>query len=350
MILLNDDFASIVDGVEEGRKIFDNLKKCVAYMLQTNVPEIVPFVVFIIWEIPLPLSAIYMLVVCVGTDILPAIALAYEEAELDIMTRLPRTKDDHLVNNKLITHAYLQLGWFATAAGHYAYLSTMMYLGFDLGVQGIQGMANLTNVTRPLLNDVFNAADPRFGNSQIPVDCTTYTDSPVSIDMEWSQDDAVDLRMVFLTCNTATKKWDLARYWATCQSPSVISSVSNKPVCYTTEAVKWGQTAFFAAIVITQLSNVVTCKSKRQSFIFTTVNPVIFYGQIMELGVVCFLLYTPGVLKVFGARELDGLKLIGPGCVFSALLLCWDETRKKVIRSSKPENGVPGWFEDNLLW
>ncbi len=45
MILLNDDFASIVDGVEEGRKIFDNLKKTVVYLLTSNVTEIVPFVV-----------------------------------------------------------------------------------------------------------------------------------------------------------------------------------------------------------------------------------------------------------------------------------------------------------------
>lgn len=90
MILLNDDFASIVDGVEEGRKIFDNLKKTVVYLLTSNITEVFPFLGNVIFQFPLPLSSVFMLCICVGTDILPAISLAYEEAEPDIMTRKPR--------------------------------------------------------------------------------------------------------------------------------------------------------------------------------------------------------------------------------------------------------------------
>jgi len=107
MILLNDDFASIVDGVEEGRKIFDNLKKTIVYLLTSNITEIFPFVAMIMFLVPLPLNNMLMLCICVGTDILPALSLAYENAELDIMTRRPRTKDEHMVTVKLITHAYL---------------------------------------------------------------------------------------------------------------------------------------------------------------------------------------------------------------------------------------------------
>lgn len=92
MILLNDDFASIIDGIEEGRKIFDNLKKTIVYLLTSNITEVFPFLAFILFTIPLPLSSIFMLVICIGTDILPAISLAYEDAEMDIMTRRPRTK------------------------------------------------------------------------------------------------------------------------------------------------------------------------------------------------------------------------------------------------------------------
>lgn len=110
MILLNDDFSSIVDGIEEGRKIFDNLKKTIVYLLTSNCTEIFPFLAFIAIKVPLPLSALFMLIICVGTDILPAISLAYEEAELDIMTRKPRNKADHLVSNKLIVHAYMLQG------------------------------------------------------------------------------------------------------------------------------------------------------------------------------------------------------------------------------------------------
>ena len=98
MILLNDDFASIVDGIQEGRKIFDNLKKTIVYLLTSNCTEIIPFIAMVLFGLPLPLSSVFMLVICVGTDILPAISLAYEDAELDIMTRKPRLRTDHLVS------------------------------------------------------------------------------------------------------------------------------------------------------------------------------------------------------------------------------------------------------------
>lgn len=107
MILLNDDFSSIVDGIEEGRKIFDNLKKTIVYLLTSNITEVFPYIAEIAFGLPLPLSNIFILVICIGTDILPAISFAYEEAEIDIMARKPRKKDDHLVSAKLLTHAYL---------------------------------------------------------------------------------------------------------------------------------------------------------------------------------------------------------------------------------------------------
>jgi sodium/potassium-transporting ATPase subunit alpha len=125
MILLNDDFSSIVDGVEEGRKIFDNLKKTIVYLLTSNMTEIWPFVALVILQIPLPLSNIFMLIICVGTDIYPALSLAYEEAEVDVMTRKPRKQSDHLVTGRLLTHAYGQMGEIATCGGFFTYFIIM---------------------------------------------------------------------------------------------------------------------------------------------------------------------------------------------------------------------------------
>ena len=130
MILLNDDFASIVDGVEEGRKIFDNLKKTIVYLLTSNMTEIWPFIALVILQIPLPLSNIFMLCICVGTDIYPALSLAYEEAEVDVMTRRPRKPDEHLVSARLLTHAYGQMGEIATAGGFFTYFIVMQLYGF----------------------------------------------------------------------------------------------------------------------------------------------------------------------------------------------------------------------------
>ena len=69
MILLDDNFASIVTGVEEGRLIFDNLKKSIAYTLTSNIPEISPFLVFILASIPLPLGTVTILCIDLGTDL-----------------------------------------------------------------------------------------------------------------------------------------------------------------------------------------------------------------------------------------------------------------------------------------
>jgi sodium/potassium-transporting ATPase subunit alpha len=101
MILLDDNFASIVTGVEEGRLIFDNLKKSIAYTLTSNIPEISPFLLFILFNVPLPLGTVTILCIDLGTDMVPAISLAYEEPESDIMKRHPRDpKRDKLVNER----------------------------------------------------------------------------------------------------------------------------------------------------------------------------------------------------------------------------------------------------------
>lgn len=72
MILLDDNFASIVTGVEEGRLIFDNLKKSIAYTLTSNIPEISPFLAFILCDIPLPLGTVTILCIDLGTDMVSA--------------------------------------------------------------------------------------------------------------------------------------------------------------------------------------------------------------------------------------------------------------------------------------
>jgi sodium/potassium-transporting ATPase subunit alpha len=110
MILLSDDFSAIVDGIEEGRLIFDNLKKSIAYTLSSNIPEISPFLMFIIVQMPLSLTTVLILCVDLGTDMIPAISLAYEKPESDIMRRPPRdAQTDRLVTDRLMFFAYLEV-------------------------------------------------------------------------------------------------------------------------------------------------------------------------------------------------------------------------------------------------
>lgn len=131
MILLDDNFASIITGVEEGRLIFDNLKKSIAYTLASNVPEITPFLLFIVIGIPLPLGVVAVLCIDLGTDMWPAISLAYEKAESDIMRRHPRNpRVDKLVTGKLIFVAYGQIGVIEAVAGFFSYFVIMAQSGW----------------------------------------------------------------------------------------------------------------------------------------------------------------------------------------------------------------------------
>ncbi|MCJ8744995.1 hypothetical protein PDJAM_G00125210 [Pangasius djambal] len=131
MILLDDNFASIVTGVEEGRLIFDNLKKSIAYTLTSNIPEISPFLLFIAASVPLPLGTVTILCIDLGTDMVPAISLAYESAESDIMKRQPRNpKTDKLVNERLISMAYGQIGMIQALAGFFTYFVILAENGF----------------------------------------------------------------------------------------------------------------------------------------------------------------------------------------------------------------------------
>merc|ERR1712117_219644 len=131
MILLDDNFASIVVGVEEGRLIFDNLKKSIAYTLTSNIPEISPFLLFILADVPLPLGTVTILCIDLGTDMVPAISMAYEQAESDIMKRQPRNPfTDKLVNERLISMAYGQIGMIQASAGFFVYFVILCENGF----------------------------------------------------------------------------------------------------------------------------------------------------------------------------------------------------------------------------
>lgn len=131
MILLDDNFASIVVGIEEGRIIFDNLKKTIAYTLSSKIPELTPFLMYLFVGIPLPLGPITILLIDLGTDLLPAIAVAYESAESDIMSRPPRDiQTTRLVGDILISVSYGHYGVYNAFAGFFTYFIIMGENGF----------------------------------------------------------------------------------------------------------------------------------------------------------------------------------------------------------------------------
>ena len=131
IVLLDDNFSSIVAGVEEGRLMFENLKKCLLYSLSSNVAELSAFLFSMIAGIPLPLGVLAVLCIDLGTDMLPAVSLAFEESEENLMRRKPRNPDtDHLINERLLFLSYGQMGLIQAAAGFFTYFVIMAENGF----------------------------------------------------------------------------------------------------------------------------------------------------------------------------------------------------------------------------
>ncbi len=121
IVLLDDNFASIVAAIEEGRGVFDNIRKFTTYVMTSNVPELVPYLAFVLLRIPLPLTIIQVLAVDLGTDMLPALGLGAERPDAEVMRRPPRAKHDRLIDYRLIRRVYLLLGVVESVAAMTAY-------------------------------------------------------------------------------------------------------------------------------------------------------------------------------------------------------------------------------------
>ena len=94
MVLLDDNFANIVHATQEGRAVYDNVRKFLTYILTSNVPELVPYLAFAFFQVPLALTILQILAVDLGTDMVPALGLGAEKAEPGVMERPPRSKSE----------------------------------------------------------------------------------------------------------------------------------------------------------------------------------------------------------------------------------------------------------------
>jgi len=133
MVLMDDNFATIVAAVEEGRTIFDNIKKFIAYILTSNVPQILPFVAYVLLDIPLPLTVVLILAIDLGTDILPALGLGAEKPESDVMHKPPRKRSERLLTRNLLGMSYCVIGVIQAAAGFFSYFVILTAGGWQWG-------------------------------------------------------------------------------------------------------------------------------------------------------------------------------------------------------------------------
>jgi len=133
MVLMDDNFSTIVSAVEEGRTIFENIKKFIAYILTSNIPQILPFIAFVLLDIPLPLTVVLILTIDLGTDIVPALGLGAEPPETDVMKKKPRPRNERLLSRNLLFMSYGIVGMIQAAAGFFSYFVILYAGGWNWG-------------------------------------------------------------------------------------------------------------------------------------------------------------------------------------------------------------------------
>merc|ERR1711988_1988362 len=399
MILMNDDFSAIVTGVREGRLIFDNLKKSIAYTLSSNIPEISPFLLNVCAGIPLSLSTVLILCVDLGTDMIPAISLAYEAAEADIMERPPRdAKEDHLVTLKLVSFAYLQIGVFQALGGFYSFFTVMYDYGFKSGdIFGDYGKSynpfpvknNRILDSCPCGNDGWHPGTPSemalyagrimwddgLSVATIGVDSSgVVTDKKLKayVDKAPAKEGYTDANLQATLCPSAdlgleftdTDEADkaLGNYKASnwpytfgcaygslkpaqkCKYPDLDHLGPSKNPCYkATIAIQHGQTAAFISIVIVQWADLAICKTRSLSMYHQGMrNNFMIFGLFSETLLCAILAYLPGIDVALGTRPVQFIHWI-PSMPFSIMIFLYDEARKYIIRNN------PKWLPGSTV-
>lgn len=132
IVLTDDNFATIVGAIEEGRTVYQNIRKFITYILSSNVPELLPFLAMVALKIPPALVIMQILAIDLGTDMVPALALGAEVAEPGTMAQLPRRKDQPLMDRNLLLRAYGWLGLIEGILGMAAFFWVWSRHGYSL--------------------------------------------------------------------------------------------------------------------------------------------------------------------------------------------------------------------------
>ncbi len=135
IILLDDNFASFVHAIRSGRTVYDNITSFILYILTSNVPEILPFLFFVLFGWPLALPVLLILCIDLGTDMLPAIGLGMEPPSPDIMNIEPRDPRKRILNWKMLARSYGFVGPLQTLFAYLIFFDILISGGWSWGQQ-----------------------------------------------------------------------------------------------------------------------------------------------------------------------------------------------------------------------
>ncbi len=384
LILMNDDFSAIVDTIEEGRSTFESLKKTFCYNLTTNIPTVLAFVAFVIAKLPLPLTIPLILCIDLGANTMPAIALAHEKPENDIMLRPPRnTKTDRLISWKLFIFAYLQIGAIQACAGFYAYMVVLNDYGFDPSslpksmeqfeayptcVAGDEGCTD-TKVAKGT-----RIIDPKcpFGGGREALPGNKYTKSHANANADgiklstgWLHYDDGELCPFLQRSAENPLECYGCPYGVKIPSPETLQNsaycvdvapidddssamvltgtsttlTSHQNACgKPTEALKHAQTGFFAALIIVQWANAIICKTRILSISQQGMsNWSLNVGLVLQTSFALCVCYVPLANNWLGTRPLVFFHWTS-GIPWAIILFLYDEFRKGAVRQDREKN------------
>jgi len=144
MVLLDDNFATIVKAIEEGRTIFENIKKFITYIFAHGTPEAIPYIMFALFKVPLPLTVMQILAIDLGTETIPALALGAEPPEAGIMRKralktsvtdghfMPEKKS--IIDIRLVARGYIFLGLISAIGVLFVYFYVLFQGGWQWGL------------------------------------------------------------------------------------------------------------------------------------------------------------------------------------------------------------------------
>lgn len=144
VVLLDDHFTTIVEAVKEGRAIYENIQKFITYILASNIPEVVPFLIMGFFNMPLALTVLLVLAIDIGTDLIPAMSLGEEMPDEDVLDYPPRKPKENILNKYVLLRAYGFLGVIEACMMFVIYFLTWNHFGYSL--------AELPTVTSAIVN------------------------------------------------------------------------------------------------------------------------------------------------------------------------------------------------------
>ena len=306
IVLLDDDFCSVVAGIAEGRTVFDNLAKTCAYTLAHAVPEVFPLFLNLALNAPLGLGGLLILSVDLVTEQGPAISLAYEPAEDSIMSRPPRSMaTDRLISGPLLRHSYLIVGVAETVACMLSFFAVFWWRGVPL---------SSVFMSQPTY---WAAADPPSPDLRLcPPAAPAAASAPrAGADFSGSLATGAD------GCRVLTGEEQRDTYFQ-------------------------AQAAWYACLVACQFFHVWTCKTRRAPLFKHGLlrNAVTLYGCGFSLVVMLAIVFVPFLQPVFQTADVPGVAWL-PALGFGAWVFAYTEASKRRARRD-PD----GWWARWVTW